>query len=279
MNAASDPRLTCRLDGRAARSLEGLAPADAYLDPAPHVVTVGRASLRARPDPAAEQETELLFGERFDVLLTEGPWAFGQGLRDGYVGWVEAAALRPEAAAPNCWVRALRSVALAAPSPRAPPVAFLALNALVTVETEEAGFSRLAGGGWVPSGHLAPVGLGFEADPAAVAERHLGAPYLWGGRTTAGVDCSGLVQQALFACGRACPRDSDLQASLGRPVGVEALRRGDLVCWPGHIGLMADAERLVHASGVQMAVVAEPLAAAVAARLADAGPPTGFRRL
>ena len=120
----------------------------------------------------------------------------------------------------------------------------------------------------------------FVPDPVAVAERFVGAPYLWGGRESLGLDCSGLVQQALFACGHACPRDSDQQQALGRAVDGGALQRGDLVFWKGHVGLMVDGERLLHANGHHMMTVIEPLAGAVA-RIAAAGvgEPTAYRRI
>src|SRR5690606_30742915 len=99
---------------------------------------------------------------------------------------------------------------------------------------------------WVAAGHVAPLGT-FETDPAAVAERFVGAPYLWGGRCSIGLDCSGLVQQALYACGRACRRDSDQQAAMGETVERGDLRRGDLVFWRGHVAMMLDESRLIHA--------------------------------
>jgi cell wall-associated NlpC family hydrolase len=120
---------------------------------------------------------------------------------------------------------------------------------------------------------LSPIGV-FETDPAGVAERFLGAPYQWGGRESLGLDCSGLIQQALYACGRACPRDSDQQAALGQPAPRESLRRGDLVFWRGHVGMMLDEARMIHANAFHMGVSIEPLAEA----LSRIGPATGFRR-
>ncbi len=123
-------------------------------------------------------------------------------------------------------------------------------------------------------------GSDSRRDLAGVAERFVGAPYLWGGRDIAGLDCSGLVQQALYACGQACPRDADQQAGLGRPIDRGALVRGDLVCWEGHVGVMLDQVRLLHASSHHMATVVEPLAEVIArAEATGRGAPTGFRRL
>ena len=133
----------------------------------------------------------------------------------------------------------MRTYAFAEPSIKSAALGPFSLNALVVVRAEEGKFSRAAGGGFFWTQHLAPIGV-FERDAAAVAERFLGAPYLWGGRTSVGLDCSGLVQQSLYACGRSCPRDADQQAALGREIGRAELARGDLVCWRGHIGLMLD---------------------------------------
>ena len=160
------------------------------------------------------------------------------------------------------------------------PIGPLCLNALITVEAEEGPFARASDGAFFWAGHLAPIGFGLEADPAAVAERFVGAPYLWSGRTSAGLDCSGLIQQALYACGKACPRDADQQALLGHAVERNELMRGDLVCWDGHIGMMLDGARVLHASSHHMATAIEPLADVIARnQAAGRGAPTGFRRL
>jgi cell wall-associated NlpC family hydrolase len=138
---------------------------------------------------------------------------------------------------------------------------------------------RAEGAGWIPARHLAPIGADFS-EPAATAERFLGTPYLWGGRDSVGIDCSGLVQQALYAAGLACPRDSDLQAQLGSAVDAGDLARGDLVFWRGHVGMLLDEARLIHANAWHMAVAIEPLAEAVE-RIArrGGGEPIAFRRL
>jgi cell wall-associated NlpC family hydrolase len=150
------------------------------------------------------------------------------------------------------------------------------MNAMVAVEGQEGRFVKAAGR-WFVEEHLAPVGHA-EADYVAVAERFVGTPYHWGGRESLGLDCSGLVQQALYASGRACPRDSDQQAAMGEP--VEALRRGDLVFWRGHVAIMTSEHDVIHANAWHMAVVVEPLAEAVARRSRlGGGEPTGFRRL
>jgi cell wall-associated NlpC family hydrolase len=191
---------------------------------------------------------------------------------------VRAADLAPAGPPPTHRVSAIRTYAFAEPSIKAAALGPYSLNALVHVEREEGKFSRSAAGGWFWSAHLAPVGA-FEPDPAAVAERFLGAPYLWGGRTSLGLDCSGLIQQALYACGRACPRDTDLQLAAGREIARADLARGDLVGWRGHIGMMLDGARLLHANAHYMAVAIEPVDAAITRIEAGGYGPTVFRRI
>ncbi len=281
---AYDPRVTPIRGGVAARSLEGVVPADRYVDPTPMQVRAPLAGLRQGPEGGAELADQLLFGELFDVLESQDGWAWGQARRDGYVGWTPLEALSPEIHTPTHRVAALRTYAFAEPSLKTRLRGLYSLNALVTVEAEDGAYVKLAGSGWTPSRHLSPIGS-VEDDPAAVAMRFLGAPYLWGGRDSVGLDCSGLIQQALYACGKACPRDSDQQkAGLGRPFEPGArlwgLRRTDLVFWRGHVGMMLDGEQLLHANAHHMAVAIEPLAEAVARIEATAvGAPTGFNRL
>jgi hypothetical protein len=274
-----DARVTPLRDGIAARSLEGLVPAEVYLDPRSMSCAAAAAGIHRAPDGASEQMDQLLFGERFEVLEEEGAFVLGQARRDGYVGYVEAARLGPVMPAPTHRVAALRTYAFEGPSIKSRAGALLSLNSLVCVEAEEGRLAKAAGAGWLPIEHLAPIGV-FEGDPAAVAERFVGAPYLWGGRESLGLDCSGLVQQALFACGLACPRDTDQQQALGRDIARAEFGRNDLVFWKGHVAMGLDGERIVHANGHHMMTVVEPLEAAVA-RIAAAGygEPTAFRRL
>ncbi|HEV7275457.1 MAG TPA: NlpC/P60 family protein [Devosiaceae bacterium] len=271
-----DPRLTLARDGIAARSLEGIVPAARYSDTTMRQTEVPSASLRRAPSPAAEQLDQLLFGELIEVLEEADGWAFGQAVRDGYVGYVEAAALGGPPTVPTHTVRALRTYAFAAPDIKAPTTGLYSMNALITAEGQEDRFVKGAGG-WFVEEHLVPIGHA-EADYVAVAERFVGTPYHWGGRESLGLDCSGLVQQALYASGRACPRDSDQQAEMGEP--VETLRRGDLVFWRGHVAIMTSEADIIHANGWHMAVAVEPLDEAVARiRRLGGGEPTAFRRI
>jgi hypothetical protein len=224
--------------------------------------------------------TELLFGERFLVIEENDGWAFGQASRDSYVGYVRSSALGSPVGPPTHWVRVLRTYAYVQADLKTEATTLISMNSLVTVEENEGKFSRLAGAGWVFSAHLSEIGV-YRNDPAEVALEFLGAPYRWGGRQSLGLDCSGLVQNALHACGISCPRDSDLQAGeLGEAAPPDALQRGDLVFWDGHVGMMVDGERLVHANGHHMAVALEPLAPTIARIAASgAGDPIAYKRL
>ena len=257
--------------------------ADRYLDPTPMQVRLPVAGLRQGPERSAELADQLLFGELFDVIETTDGWAWGQARRDGYVGWVRLETLSAEIHAPTHRIGALRTFAFSDASLKTAPKGRYSMNALVTVEAEDGRYRKLAGSGWVVAEHLAPLDE-WADDPASVAERYMGTPYLWGGRDSLGLDCSGLVQQSLYACGKACPRDSDQQmAGLGHSIepgaNLSGLERGDLVFWRGHVGMMLDETRLVHANAYAMAVTAEPLAEAVARTAGSDSPPIGFRRL
>ncbi|HEY2707466.1 MAG TPA: NlpC/P60 family protein [Caulobacteraceae bacterium] len=275
-----DPRLTLARPDLAAAALEGVVPATRYSKTTRLQVIASAAPLHRSPDLGSELLDELLFGERFEALETQGDFVWGQARRDGYVGFVPAAAFAPEGEPPTHRLTALRAFAFAEPQIRAPAVGPFSLNALVRIEEESGSWGRADSGAWFWLAHLAPIGARFERDAAAVAERFLGTPYRWSGRTSVGIDCSGLVQQALYACGLACPRDADLQAGLGRVIGRSELTRGDLVAWHGHIGLMVDETRLLHANAHHMAVALEPLAETIARyEAAGEGPPIAFRRL
>ena len=259
----SDPRLILARPDLADAALQGLVKAERFDKTQVFHCAAASTAIRRDPDPSAEQLDQLLFGETFRVLETGRGWGWGQADRDGYVGHVLLADLKPGLIAATHRVGALRAYAFSRPDIKSRPLALLSLNALVAVEAEEGRFLKAEGSGWIAAVQLKPIGEA-ETDPAAVAERFLGAPYQWGGRESLGLDCSGLVQQALHACGCSCPRDSDLQQALGRPVDQADLTRGDLVFWKGHVGMMLDAERLIHANAFQMQVAIEPLAETIA---------------
>ncbi len=275
-----DARITPLRDGVASQTLEGLVRAEVYLEPRLRVCAAAAAGIHRAPDPASEQLDQLLYGESFDVLEDEtGGFVWGQAHRDGYVGFVAASALAAPGPAPTHRVSALRTYAFEEDSIKSKALGPYSMNALVAVEGGEGRLRSVAGAGWMAADHLAPIGV-FETDFVAVAERFLGTPYLWGGRESLGLDCSGLVQQALLACGQACPRDTDQQEALGREVARGDLARGDLVFWKGHVAVALDAGRILHANAHHMAVAIEPLDPAIQ-RIAAAGggQPTRFRRL
>jgi len=259
---AFDRRLTPARADLAAAALIGKVEASRFVEGWRRRIIDAVAPLRQAPSHDASLETEALFGESVTVYEESEGWAWAQLLRDSYVGYLPANALGPEAA-PTHRVAALRTFLYPRPSIKAPPLTALPMGALVTVASTKGEFSALADVGFVYARHLAGLDE-FGGDFVAVAERFLEAPYLWGGRTSQGLDCSALVQCALAAVGRAAPRDSDLQeAALGAPVvfdeNLGGLRRGDLVFWKGHVAIMRDEAVTIHANGWHMKVVAEPL--------------------
>ena len=276
-----DQRRTPARPDLAAAHLKGEVEAERYAEATPLAVSVPLAPLTARPDGEAPLANQLLHGEGFAAYENKGDWAWGQAESDGYVGYVPRACLMPAGPAPTHRVAQPMTHVYPAPALRARAIGWLSYGALVRVEGAEAGFAALSTGGFVPAPHLARREAAAE-DWVAQAERLLGAPYLWGGRSSAGLDCSALVQLALAAAGRGCPRDSDMQeAELGRTLAPgEAPERGDLMFWDGHVGIMLDATRLLHCNAHHMAVAIEPLETARARILAAGeGPVTRHARL
>ena len=275
-----DARVVALRDGVASQELEGIVPAEVYLEARPMICAAPAAGIHRAADATSEQMDQLLFGETFEVLEDEANgWVWGQARRDGYVGFVEASRLSAPGLTPTHRIAASRTYAFEEPSIKARALGPYSINALVAVEAEEGRLSKVAGAGWMTADHLAPIGV-FETDPVAVAERFLGAPYLWGGRESLGCDCSGLIQQAFAACGRALPRDTDQQEALGQEISRQAFGRGDLVFWKGHMALGFGEGRIIHANGHHMATAIEPLDVAITRiEAAGYGPPTSFRRL
>jgi cell wall-associated NlpC family hydrolase len=274
-----DPRLTPARPNLAARYLEGKVAAARFVDGEAREVVEPQLPVRRAPSPDAPLDTEALMGEQVTVFETsEEGWAWGQLDADRYVGFMPANGLAPPGPAPTHRVGAVRTLMFPGPSIKLPPLAGLPFGAVVAVAREENRFAVTASGGYVPRVHLAPIER-REGDFVAVAERFLGTPYLWGGKTSLGLDCSGLVQIAFAACGLPCPRDSDMQeAALGEPV-AGGPRRGDLMFWKGHVAIVRDEATLVHANGFHMAVAVEPIAAAIVRIRATEGEVTSLRRL
>ena len=276
-----DPRLTPARPDLAAAHLRGQVEAARFVEGIAREVRDESAPLRREPAPDAPLDTEALKGERVTVYeTTEEGWCWGQLERDGYVGWLPANALMAPGPPPTHVVAALRTLAFPGPSIKLPPVAAYSLGCRLAVMRID-GALAVTGSGFVPARHLAPVDA-TAPDFIAVAERFVGVPYLWGGKTSLGIDCSGLVQVALGAGGIACPRDSDMQeGALGTPVAPEIanLRRGDLVFWKGHVAMVRDGAMLLHANAFHMAVAVEPIVEAVARIAAGGSEISAVRRL
>lgn len=278
--AAFDPRLTPARPDLAAKHLEGQVQAARFVEGTPYQVSAGVAPIRRAPQADAMQETQALFGETFVVYDEQEGWGWGQATLDGYVGYVDMAALSAPPLDATHRVSALRTYVFSKPDLKSAPLFLLSLNAKVTFEAKADRYIKIARAGWVFEAHLAPLGT-REQDWVAVAERFLGAPYFWGGKESLGLDCSGLIQSSLEAAGVAAPRDADQQEALGeaRPVTLNGLQRGDLVFWKGHVGVMVDSVRLLHANAHHMQTAIEPIADAAARIAQTAGPIRSIRRL
>jgi cell wall-associated NlpC family hydrolase len=279
---AFDPRITPARPDLAAKALEGKMAAAHYVEGRLCEVIEPQAPLRGEPRPDASLLTEALKGERVTIYdsNSEG-WAWGQLAADGYVGWLPAGALAPAGAAPTHKVSALRTLVFPGPSIKLPPLEALPFGARLFVARTRDRMAVTQAGAYVPSAHLVPIGE-YETDFVAVAERFLGAPYLWGGKSALGLDCSGLVQVALTACGVSCPRDSDMQeAALGTAVAADpaTLKRGDLIFWKDHVGIVCNPSNLLHANAFHMAVAIEPLAGAIARIRSGGSEVTSVRRI
>jgi len=261
--------------------LEGQTAAPRFVEGLIREIRAPVAPVRRHPAPDAPLDTQALHGERLRVFDQANGWCWAQLESDGYVGYLPTDALGASGPEPTHRVAALASYVYPAPNIKQPPLARLPFGALLAIVDEHGGFAETTDRGFVWRSHLQPVAQP-ESDFVAVAKRFVGAPYLWGGRTPDGIDCSGLVQAALAATGRAAPRDSDMQERLGEavdPSDLAALRRGDLVFWKGHVGIVLDKQRLLHANAYHMAVTVEPLAVAVE-RIASTGIPIStVRRL
>jgi cell wall-associated NlpC family hydrolase len=263
-----DPRVTPARPDLAAKELQGKVTAQRYVEGSAYEVVAPQTPLRTEPRPDALLSTEALRGERVTVYdISDEGWAWGQLAADGYVGWLATSALAPPGPPPTHKVAALRTFVFPGPSIKLPPLEALPFGAQVAVAETEDQMAVTPERGYVPAVHLVPVGR-HERDFVAVAERFVGAPYLWGGKTALGIDCSGLLQVALTACGVFCPRDSDMQEeAIGAPItfdaGLAGLQRGDLIFWEGHVAIVRDRASLIHANAFHMAVAIEPTAEAV----------------
>jgi hypothetical protein len=269
-----DPRLTPARPDLAAKYLEGKVKAAHFVEGVEFEISESVVPLRERPASDATLLTQAFKSERVTIYDRNGEgFAWGQLNSDGYVGWLPDRALAKPAGDPTHIIIAIRTFAFPGPSIKLSPVETLLMGTKVTVMREDGAFAVTREGWYLPRGHLGTIGENAK-DFVAVAERFVGTPYLWGGKSSLGIDCSGLVQISLNAAGTGCPRDSDMQQDgLGRELdGAELrkLRRGDLVFWNGHVAIARDADSIVHANAHHMATVIESTSEAVA-RIKAAG--------
>jgi cell wall-associated NlpC family hydrolase len=260
---ALDPRLNAYREDLAAAHLTDRIAAPRYSEGEKRQVVRAVVPLRSRPRANSGIGTEALFGEIVTQYDERDGWSWVQLDRDGYVGYVPSELLTPDVRETTHKVKALGTFLYPAPDFKAPPLMHLSINAALTIVDQGEKFSRTSAGHYVVTRHIADKARN-QRDFVDVAERLVGVPYLWGGRTRVGLDCSGLVQVSMEAAGLKCPRDSDMQqAELGSnvlvPADLEGLQRGDLVFWKGHVGIMADGVMLLHANSYHMQAVLETL--------------------
>jgi len=270
-------------DDLAAAYLSGRTDVPRFAEPRRGVVVRETTSIHARADAQSMQTSELLFGEPVDIYESKDGWAWCQGVLDGYVGYVDLAALGDAKDTATHMVSARLSHLFPTSSIKEPPLARVTLGARLTIAAVSGKFARLTDGRFIIASHIRPLGA-VEAAPLDVALRSLGAPYLWGGRSSLGLDCSGLLQVAHQACGHLPPRDSDmLSQELGEaravPPGPEGLQRNDCVFFPGHCMIADGAGGLVHANATHMMVTHEPATAVFARTRGGWGAVTDIRNI
>lgn len=283
LHHALDRRLNAFRPDLADERLKHRVEATHFTAGEPAAVAAPAANVHQTPNASAGMDTQFLHGDTVRVFERKDGWAWVQNARDDYVGYVRESDLREVPEGPTHVVCIPRSFVYPEANLKAPPVRTHSMGARLAVkEVVERGSTRYAlleSGGAMIARHLRLLDEA-SADFVSLAEAFLGTPYLWGGTSGFGIDCSGLVQLSLFMAGREVPRDTDMQeAALGTPIEAATLRRGDLVFWRGHVAVMMDGETVVHANGYTMTVSRESLAEAIQRIAPLYGQPTGYRRL
>ncbi|MBL4618301.1 MAG: C40 family peptidase [Robiginitomaculum sp.] len=277
MSQQFDPRITPARSDLAAEHLRGIVTAEKFVSGNTLSVITEMSDLLAQPKLDQSLQSQLLFGEQFVCLESKDGWAWGQSVRDGYVGYVRASALQEQTAIPDHWISSLRTPVFSQANLKSPIVGYLHRNSQIHISKTSDDYCHV-GMGWVAKCDIQAINSPAE-DWVEVAKTYLHSPYVWGGRSSFGLDCSALIQNSLQAAGISCPRDSDMQEEqLGKPVRTSDFTRGDLLFWKGHVGVMVCRDNFLHANAASMKTVIEPVSEAINRIEKTAGPITSIRR-